>query len=85
LYTIAFATTIDDVGLELETNMFGVEASIKESSQALVIGELSLFMKLSISSSPCVDPVTWWCVHEGQFQKVKFFNKIDSWNPKFTN
>jgi hypothetical protein len=66
LYTIAFATTTDDAGLELEKNMFGVEeASIEESSQASIIGELFLFMRLSISSSPCVDPLIWWCIHEG--------------------
>jgi hypothetical protein len=45
-----------------------------------------LFRRVSIFSSPCVDPLTWWCMHEDQFQKVSFFfSKIDSWNPKFTN
>jgi hypothetical protein len=31
LYTIAFATITNDAKLELEKNMFGVEASIEES------------------------------------------------------
>jgi len=65
LYTIAFATTTDDVGLKLEKKMFGMETSIEEPSQTLVIGKLFLFLRLFISSSPCVDPLTWWCMHEG--------------------
>jgi hypothetical protein len=44
----SFITTIDDAGLELEKNVFEVRASIEESSQALVIGELSLFNRLSM-------------------------------------
>ncbi len=44
LNTIAYATTIDDVGLELEENMFGVGASIEESFRALVIRKVFLFI-----------------------------------------
>lgn len=55
--------------------MVKVEASIKESSQALINGELFLLMGLSISSSPCVDQLTWWCLHEGMFQKVNSFQQ----------
>jgi hypothetical protein len=38
---------------ELEKNMFGVGASIEESSRALVTGELSLSKRLSICSFSC--------------------------------
>jgi hypothetical protein len=57
--TFAIAT-IDVIGPKLEENMFRVGASIEESSQALVIGELSLFKRLSIPSFACVDPLAWW-------------------------
>jgi hypothetical protein len=55
--------------------MFGVGASIEESSWALNIGELFLFRRLSISSSTCADPLTWWQMHEGQFPNVIFLAK----------
>jgi hypothetical protein len=58
------ATIVDVEGEEFEENMFSVEASIEESSRALVIGELSLFRRLSVLPSTCVDPFTWWCIHE---------------------
>jgi hypothetical protein len=51
--------------LELEKNMFGMGASIEESSWALITEELSLFRRLSISSSTCTNLLTWWCMHEG--------------------
>lgn len=50
--------TIDVVRPYLEKNMFGVGASIEESSQTLVTKELSLFKKLSISSFTCANPLT---------------------------
>jgi hypothetical protein len=58
-------TTIDVVGEEFEENMFGVEASIEESSRALVIGKLFLFRRLYVLPSTCVDPFTWRHIHEG--------------------
>lgn len=64
-YTITFATTTDDARLKLEKKLFGMETSIEKPFQALIIGKLFLFMRLSIFSSPCVDPLTWWCMHEG--------------------
>jgi hypothetical protein len=47
---ISAIAAIDVVRLELEKNMFGVGASIEESSQALVT-RISLFRRLSIPSS----------------------------------
>jgi hypothetical protein len=55
--------------------MLGVEISIEESFQALVIKKLFLFMKLSIPSFACVDPLAWWCIHETQFLNVGFLVK----------
>ncbi len=57
--TFAIAT-IDVIGPKLEENLFGVGASIEESSRTLVIGELSLYKRLSIPSFACVDPLAWW-------------------------
>jgi pentose-5-phosphate-3-epimerase len=37
--------------------MFNIGASMKESSQALFIGELSLFQKLSIILFMCANPL----------------------------
>jgi hypothetical protein len=42
---------------EDDINIFGVETSIKESSCAFAIGELSLFKRLSIFLSRCDDPL----------------------------
>jgi hypothetical protein len=53
------------VGEEFGENMFGVKASIVESSCALFSRELSLFKRLSILPFACVDPFTWWRIHEG--------------------
>jgi hypothetical protein len=72
--TFAIAT-IYVARLELEENLFGVGASIEESSQALVIGELSLFGRLSIPSFACAYPLAWWWMHEGQFPNVGFLAK----------
>jgi hypothetical protein len=58
-----------------EGNMFGVGASLEESSCALVVGELSLFKRLSILASTCVDPLSWWWCHENQFPNVGFLAK----------
>jgi hypothetical protein len=41
---ITIITIVDDVGLELEKNMFGIGTSIEESYQTLIIGELSMFI-----------------------------------------
>jgi hypothetical protein len=45
--------------IEKDNNIFGVGAFMKESSSALVVGELSLFKRLSISPTTCVDPLIW--------------------------
>jgi len=55
-----------------EGNMFGVKASIKESSHALVVGKLFLFKRLSIFPSTCVDFISWWQSHENQFSNIGF-------------
>jgi len=41
-------------------NIFGVGASMEESSRALVVEEFSLFKRLSVSPTTCVDPLTRW-------------------------
>jgi hypothetical protein len=56
-------------------NMFGVGASMEESSYALVVGELSLFKRLSILASTCADLLFWWWCHENQFPNVGFLAK----------
>jgi hypothetical protein len=67
--------SVDVAWPKLEENMFRVWASIEEPSWALVIGELSLFRRLFISSSTCAYPLAWWQMHEGQFQNVGFLAK----------
>jgi hypothetical protein len=44
--------------IEKDNNIFGVGASMEESSCALVIGELSLFKRLFVFLTTCVDPLT---------------------------
>jgi hypothetical protein len=63
--SITIITTIDDVVLEFKKNMFGMGTSIEESYRTLIIGELSMFRRLSISSSTCANLLTWWRMHEG--------------------
>jgi hypothetical protein len=41
-------------------NMFSVGAFVKESFYVLVVGELSLFKRLFIFTSKCVDILSWW-------------------------
>ncbi len=48
---------------------------MEESSHALVVGELSLFKRLSVSPTICVDPLAWWRIHETQFPNVSFLAK----------
>ncbi len=67
-------TIVDIVRLNLEKKMWW-GASIEESFQAQIIEELSLFRRLSIPSSTCVDSLAWWRIHEGQFLNVYFFVK----------
>jgi hypothetical protein len=55
--------------------MFGVGTSMEKSSWALVTTKLSLFQRLSIPPSGCVDPLAWWQTHEGQFANVVFLGK----------
>jgi hypothetical protein len=64
--TTFIAKAIDVARPKLEENIFGAGGSIEESSQALVIGDLFLFRRLCISSSTCENPLSWWCMHEGQ-------------------
>ncbi len=48
----------DGHGIEIEkeeSNIFGVGASMEKSSHTFVIGELSLFKRLSIPLSKCVN------------------------------
>jgi hypothetical protein len=52
--------------------MFRIGESVEESFRTLVIRELSLFMRLSIPSSPFEDLLVWWYNHEGQFPNVAF-------------
>jgi hypothetical protein len=60
---------------EKDNNIFGVGASMEESSLALVVGELSLFRRLCVCLVTCVDPLTWWQIHETQFPNVSFLTK----------
>ncbi len=46
--------------IEKNNNIFGVGAFMEESSRALVVGELSLFKRLFVSPTTCVDPLTRW-------------------------
>jgi hypothetical protein len=41
-------------------NMFSVGASVEKSFYVLVVGELSLFKRLFIFASKCVDLLSWW-------------------------
>jgi hypothetical protein len=59
-----------NVGEDFEENMCGVGASIEEFSCKLVIGDVSLFNRLPNFPSACVDPLAWWCIHEGQFSNM---------------
>jgi hypothetical protein len=60
-----------DVQIEEEdNNMFGVGASIQDSSRALVIAKLSFFRRLSIPQFMCINPLAWWWIHKGQFSNV---------------
>jgi len=64
--TVETCTSINhDDKLENEGNMFGVGTSFEKSFQVLVIGKLSLFMKLSIPFTTCKDLFIWWRNHEG--------------------
>ncbi len=60
---------------EEDNNIFGAGASIEESSCALVVGKLSLFRRLFVVLTTCVDPFASWCIHESQFLNVGFFAK----------
>jgi len=60
---------------EEDNNMFNVRASMEESSWALVTTKLSLFRRLFIPPSMCVDPFVWWQTHEGYFPNVVFLAK----------
>jgi hypothetical protein len=48
---------------------------MEKSSCALVVGELSLFKRLYVTPTTCVDLLTWWWIHETQFPNVSFFAK----------
>jgi uncharacterized Tic20 family protein len=70
IYVVKFGDSIEE-----DNNIFGVGASMEESSCALVVGELSLFMKLYVFLATCVDPLAWWWIHETQFPNVSFLAK----------
>jgi hypothetical protein len=55
---------------EDETDMFGVGAFMEKNSWALIARELFLFWRLAITPPMCVDPFTWWKIHEGQFRML---------------
>jgi len=69
-YVVGFGDSI-----EKDNNIFGVGTSMEESSHALVVGELSLFKRLSISPTTCVDPLAWWQIHDTPFPNVSFLAK----------
>jgi hypothetical protein len=72
----------DGIGLHVEedeTNMFGVGASMEESSQALVTRKLSLFWRLAIFPPMCANPLPRWKTHDGQFLNVGFLAKQVLW------
>jgi hypothetical protein len=71
---VRFVASFGD-SIEKDNNIFGVGASMEESSLALVVGELSLFRRLSVSFVTCVDPLAWWWIHETQFPNVSFLTK----------
>jgi hypothetical protein len=50
--------------IEEDNNIFGVGACMEESSHMLVFLELSLFKRLFITPTTCVDPLAWWQNHE---------------------
>jgi hypothetical protein len=79
---------IDELVIEGEgekNNMFDIGASMEKNSHALVVGELSLFQGLFIPSSMCVNLLTWWQNHEGQFLNVSSFCQTNSWNSHISN
>jgi hypothetical protein len=53
---VGFVAKFGD-SIEKNNNIFGVGASMEESSHALVVGELSLFKRLLVSPITCVDPL----------------------------
>jgi hypothetical protein len=61
--------------IEENNNIFGVGASMEESSCALIVGELSLFMRLYLTHATCVNTLVWWWIHETQFPNVSFLAK----------
>jgi len=54
-YVVEFGDYIKE-----NNNIFGVDSSMEKSSHALVVGELSLFRKLFVTFTTCVDPLAWW-------------------------
>jgi len=60
---------------EEDVKIFGVGTSMEESSYAFVVRKLSLFWRLSIPLSKCVNPLAWWWSHECQFPNVGFTTK----------
>ncbi len=61
--------------IEKYNNIFGVGASMEESSHVVVVGELSLFMRLLVSPITCFDRLAWWRIHETPFPNVSFLAK----------
>jgi hypothetical protein len=48
---------------------------MEKSPHALIVGELSLFMRLSVSLATCVDPLAHWWIYETQFLNVNIIAK----------
>ncbi len=57
--------------IEKNRKIFGVGTSMEKSSCKFVVGELSLFRRLSISPTTCVDPLAWWWIHETQVPNLR--------------
>jgi hypothetical protein len=62
LNPIVQACAIEVVGFgdsnEEDNNIFGVGTSMEEPSRALVVGKLSLFRRLYVTPTTCVDPLS---------------------------
>ncbi len=72
-------------GGDEENNMFDIGALMEKISHALVVGELSLFQELFISSFMCANPLTQWQNHEGQFLNVRYFCQTNSQDSHISN
>jgi hypothetical protein len=61
--------------IEKDNNIFGVGTFIEEFSHALLVGKLSLVIRLFITFVVCANPLVWSQIHESQFPNVGFLAK----------